>query len=321
MKREYRWAGMFLLFAAVLLLVSWVFTDDVRAVLYGIEICAFLYVVFFLGRFAAVRRKCRIMQEIRAAGGDGVERMEDPESYLEKEYQSVVSSLKAEKDRIYDEKRQREQENNEYYMMWIHQIKTPIAALRLLIQTQEYGEQRSRMESELFEIEQYAQMALHYLHLQEEGSDFVLEEYELSGIIKGAVRKYSSEFIGKKLSLELEEFSCLVVTDEKWLGIVIEQLISNCVKYTKNGGVHIYMAKEQELVIADTGIGIREEDLPRIFEKGFTGYNGHMDKRSTGIGLYLCRQIAEKLGIEIMVESEVNRGTQYHIRFLTKMKD
>ena len=180
------------------------------------------------------------------------------------------------------------------------------------------------MEQELFEIEQYAQMALHYLHLQEEGSDLVLKEYELSDIVKSAVRKYSVSFIEKRLSMEFKEFSFFVVTDQKWLEILLQQVISNSVKYTAQGGVHIYLEQKEtgsNLVIADTGIGIREEDLPRIFDRGFTGFNGRLDQHSTGIGLYLCRQIARKLGITLNVTSKVNEGTQVRIGFTAEEKE
>lgn len=323
MKREIKTACMFLLFALICLLVSWLFTGTVEVTLYGLEICAFLYVLLFLGRFAAQRRKCRMVKEVRFAKGGTVDlEAVAPESCLEEEYRKTIYVLKEEMDRIYLEKHQKERENNEYYTMWIHQIKTPIAAMRLLIRSQEQGEKRRKMEQQLFEIERYAQMALHYLHIQEAGNDFILKEYELSDIVKSAVRKYSVSFIEKKLTMDFKEFSFRVVTDEKWLEILLEQLISNSVKYTKQGSVTIsFQEEEKDLVITDTGIGILAEDLPRIFEKGFTGFNGHMDRQSTGIGLYLCRQIAEKLGIVLTVESQINKGTSFHVQFLTKMKD
>lgn len=318
MKREFKWACMFLFFAVINILVEWLFTGETEAPLYGLRICVFLYIVFLAARVFAERRKCRTMQEIRFSGGDSaLEKMAPSESFLEKEYQETIYILKEEKDRLYCEKRKQEQQNREYYTMWIHQIKTPIAAMRLLIQSQERGERRGRMEQELLAMEQYAQMALHYIHLQEEDNDLVLKEYELSDIVKRAVRKYSVVFIEKKLRMDFEEFSCPVVTDNKWLGIMMEQIISNSAKYTNQGGVHIFLRKRNELVITDTGIGIREEDLPRIFERGFTGYNGRQDRCSTGIGLYLCSQIAKKLGVQLTVDSKVNQGTSLYIGFPT----
>ncbi len=326
MKKEVFRFLEFILYALILLLVVWTYQGPLQTVVYGLEIAFFFYGIFFLARLYRNSRKKRHIRDVCASDGneEAMERMPEPDSGLEREYQTAVSFFRDQREQALQEKQRREQETNGYYRMWIHQIKTPIAAMRLLIQSQPGGEKRSRMEQELFEIEQYAQMALHYLHLQEEGSDLVLKEYELADIVKSAVRKYSVSFIEKRLSMEFEEFSFLVVTDQKWLEILLQQVISNSVKYTAQGGVHIYLEQKEtgsNLVIADTGIGIREEDLPRIFDRGFTGFNGRLDQHSTGIGLYLCRQIARKLGISLNVTSKVNEGTQVRIGFAAEEKE
>lgn len=316
MRREIKWACIFLLFSGIDVLVAWLFTGSVKEALYGIRICAFFYVVFFVIRFYAQQRRCCYIREFAKSGGDsGLEILMPPESRLEREYQDALCALKTEMDGLYSEKRRQEKANNEYYTLWIHQIKTPIAAMRLLIQSKERGESRGRMEQELFAIEQYAQMALHYLHLQGEDSDLVLKEHELSAIVKRAVRKHSVVFIEKKLTMNFEEFSCSVITDDKWFEIMMEQIISNSAKYTVRGEVHIYMKEGNQLIVADTGIGIRKEDLPRIFDRGFTGFNGRQDQCSTGIGLYLASQIAKKLGVCLTVKSEVNQGTEFCVSF------
>jgi signal transduction histidine kinase len=136
-------------------------------------------------------------------------------------------------------------------------------------------------------------------------------------MVKQAVRKYGMIFINKKITLDLEQFDCRVITDEKWLVFVLEQIISNGLKYTNQGKISIYLdpLKEQTLVIEDTGVGIRDEDINRIFERGFTGYNGRMDKKSTGIGLYLCQQVLNKLSHVITVESRIGQGTRVSISF------
>jgi signal transduction histidine kinase len=143
----------------------------------------------------------------------------------------------------------------------------------------------------------------------------VLGEYDLYSLVKQTVRKYSILFINSGLSLQLEEFEVKVLTDEKWLGFVLEQIISNSIKYTRKGTISIYLEKSAQkiLVIEDTGIGIRQEDLPRIFDRGFTGYNGRMDKKSTGIGLYLCKQIMNQLSHGIWVSSEDGKGTKFYL--------
>jgi signal transduction histidine kinase len=156
-------------------------------------------------------------------------------------------------------------------------------------------------------------MALSYLKLESSSSDYVLKKYPLDGIVKQAVRKYAKIFIRKKISLRLDELNLEVLTDEKWLGYAIEQVLSNALKYTPEGGEISICLEGQTLVVADNGIGIAAEDLPRVFDKGFTGYNGRIDKKSTGIGLYLCKRMLEKLSHSIGIESEAGRGTKVKI--------
>lgn len=203
---------------------------------------------------------------------------------------------------------------NDYYVMWTHQIKTPVAALKLLLENSGARDKSSfRMEEELFKIEQYVDMVLTFQRLESLSADLVLKECDLYEMLKRTARKFSVLFINKGLGLELQETDMRVLTDEKWFGFCLDQLVSNSVKYTKQGCVSLWAEKGEErvtLCVEDTGIGIRPEDLPRIFERGFTGYNGRMDEKSTGIGLYLCRRIFAHLGITVQVESQVAGGTK-----------
>ena len=202
----------------------------------------------------------------------------------------------------------------DYYTLWAHQIKTPIAAARLLLQA-EPAPSRTELEVELFRIEQYVQMVLGYLRLDSDSSDYVLRRYDLDAILRSCVRKYARLFILKRIELELDETHAKVLTDEKWLTFVIGQLLSNALKYTpEQGRISVTWADAtQTLTIGDTGIGIRPEDLPRVFEKGFTGHNGREQKKSTGIGLYLCRRVLGKLGHTIAITSTPGQGTQVQI--------
>ena len=152
-------------------------------------------------------------------------------------------------------------------------------------------------------------MVLTYLRLNSESTDYVIREYDLDEIIRPSVRKFAGEFIGRKLSLQYEPLHTSVITDEKWLSFVIGQVLSNALKYTPSGSISITLEPEKKLCIRDTGLGIAPEDLPRIFENGYTGYNGRMDKKASGIGLYLCRRICTKLGHSITARSEVDVGT------------
>ena len=202
----------------------------------------------------------------------------------------------------------RYQTRMEYYTLWAHQIKTPIASMRLQLQNEDSPFAR-RLTAELFRIEQYVEMAMAFLRLDSDATDYVIREQPLDPILRGAIRKFAGEFIDRRLKLQYEPVSVSVLTDEKWLSFVIEQLLSNALKYTPSGSVSLYMETPLTLCIRDTGIGIADEDLPRIFEPGFTGGNGRLDKRASGIGLYLCRRVCERLGHRIQVESAPEQGT------------
>ena len=153
-------------------------------------------------------------------------------------------------------------------------------------------------------------MVLSYIRLGSNENDFVIKEYDLDNIVRQAIRKYAPLFIRKKINLDFQPTTYKVLTDEKWLVFVIEQLLSNAIKYTNKGKISIYPLEDKKLVIEDTGIGISKEDIPRIFDKGFTGYNGRTDKKATGLGLYLCKNILDKLSHKISIESEVGVKTK-----------
>lgn len=205
-------------------------------------------------------------------------------------------------------------ERNDYYMTWTHQIKTPISAMKLLLEKSgQDGRDSFLVKEELFKIEQYAEMVLTFQRLESISSDLMLQEYDLDALLKKALRKYSVLFINKSLRLSLQETGCTVLTDEKWFVFCLEQLLSNSIKYTNQGSISLHAEISGDraiLILEDTGIGIRPEDLPRIFERGFTGYNGRLDKKSTGIGLYLCRRILTHLNITVKAESEEGAGTR-----------
>ena len=232
-----------------------------------------------------------------------------PKSLIEEDYQSIIAKLKEEAEMRASSASQDYNNMIEYYTVWAHQIKTPIAAMRLNLQSED-SESARKLMGDLNRIESYVEMVLTFLRLDSDSTDYVINEYDLDEIIKSSVRKFSREFILKKLTLNYEPVKYKCITDEKWLEFIIEQVISNAVKYTSEGGVRIYMDEPGLLVIEDTGIGISAEDLPRIFENGYTGFNGREDKRASGIGLYLCKRIADNLGHKITAESTPGVGTK-----------
>lgn len=202
----------------------------------------------------------------------------------------------------------------DYYTLWVHQIKTPIAASQLLVAEVVDRQLKQQLEQEIFKIDSYTNLVLQYLRLENFHDDLVLKQVQIEDLVKEIIRKYALFFIQKGLNVNLHDLDKEIVTDKKWLLVVIEQIISNSLKYTKEGGLEIYM-DDQELCIKDTGIGIKNSDVLRVFERGFSGYNGRLTQQSSGLGLYLSKKISEELGHQIRIESEVGKGTTVRIQF------
>jgi len=202
----------------------------------------------------------------------------------------------------------------DYYTLWVHQIKTPIAASQLLVAEVADRQLKQQLEQEIFKIDSYTNLVLQYLRLESFHDDLVLKKVPIEDLVKEIIRKYALFFIQKGLNVNLHDLDKEIVTDKKWLLVVIEQIISNSLKYTKEGGLEIYM-EGQELCIKDTGIGIKNSDVLRVFERGFSGYNGRLTQQSSGLGLYLSKKISEELGHQIRIESEVGKGTIVRIQF------
>lgn len=303
------WAlGCSLCFAAVFVL----YRIDIRAVVYPGILSMAVSLLFLIPGYLRYKRKREILKMLAWEEEDVTEHLPDVQSPLEREYQALVGRM--EKNRRASEENQVEAQKDmqDYYATWVHQIKAPIAVLRVLTQREDTKENQE-MRSELFRIEQYVDMALCYARLGKDASDLVLQEYTLDTIIRKAIRKYAGQFIRKKIRLVYSGTDERALTDEKWLSFILEQMLSNAVKYTAKGEVRIMVDDRKCLTVEDTGIGIALEDVPRIFEKGYTGYNGRMDKKSTGIGLYLVKKASEKLGHSLSVSSIPGKGSRFTI--------
>ena len=305
---RWRVLALFAVFTAVFLGLFFLYQLPVSAVVYGFLLCTFIGLIALFFDFSAFREKRRVLQGMLNEVTDTLENLPPPQNGLEADYQALLRTLFEERWQLRRKLTTRYADTVEYYTMWVHQIKNPIAAMRLLLQNEE-GAQTAELQEELQRIEQYVEMVLTYLRLDAHSTDYVIREYDLDRIVRQAVRKYASQFIRKKIHLEYEPLGVKVLTDEKWLLFVVEQLLSNALKYTKSGSVTIRLEAPKTLCIADTGIGIAPEDVPRIFEKGYTGYNGREDKRSSGIGLYLCKRICGNLHHGIFAQSAPGSGT------------
>lgn len=206
----------------------------------------------------------------------------------------------------------------QYYNIWVHQIKTPISGMNVLLQSMEPTEEVGELQNQLFSVEQYVDMALQYQKIKSTTNDFSFAEIPLNKVIRENIRKYARLFIAKKLAVRYEETALRVLTDEKWISFVLGQIITNAVKYSDKGSITISACEDERntyLSVKDEGIGISPEDLPRVFERGYTGYNGRADKKSTGIGLFLCKSVTRMLGHKIQISSEPGKGTEVTIIF------
>ena len=316
----------YLLFLGVFYLVLYLY--GVRADALGYAVFLSLVTFIVLGLFDLWRYQARIKTIGEAFRNMPYElgSLPAPLDIPEEKYQEEVRMLGERLVLQENDSRRSRQEMLDFYSLWAHQIKTPLAAMNLLLQSEEAREDKDakifqEMRMELFKTGQYVDMVLSYLRAEDMSSDLLLKEYSLDEIVRQAVRKYSGMFILKKIRLEYEPCKEIVLTDEKWLLFVLEQLLSNALKYTEKGFIRIRMEQGSPavLLIEDSGIGIQAEDLPRVFEKGFTGYNGRQDKKSTGIGLYLCRMICEKLNHTVTITSDPGKGTAVRLDLTRKV--
>lgn len=311
--KQYRYtAVVFAIYTGIFAFIFSLYSLETEAVLYAAGLCVILTAVVLALHMIVYRKKHlerrRILENIQIL--DFI--LPEPETLAEADYQEMILRLKYICNENLTEWSKERQESMDYYSTWVHQIKTPISVMRMALQAEDTEEHRE-LSAELFRIEQYVEMVLSYLRLGSETSDFVIQEYKLDDIIREVIHKYASQFVRKRIRLSYEPAELSVITDEKWLSFIIEQILSNAVKYTREGMVTITVTPQKVLKIADTGIGIAPEDIPRIFEKGFTGYNGRADKKSTGLGLYLCHLAAGRLSHKISVESEAGKGSVFSI--------
>lgn len=307
LKERWKRLLMLLLFACIFAVSFWFYRLPVRAVIYPCALCLLFGAVFVVYDMTKAYRRHKFFEELHRSNTEIISALPEPEGIVDSDYQQLISVLKEKIAEITAQTDSRIRDTVDYYTVWAHQIKTPIAAMRLTLQKEDVPEAR-RLASELSRIEQYVEMVLVFVRLGSDYSDYVFARQDIDEIIRNSVKKFASEFIDRRIRLEYDSVDIQTVTDEKWFAFVVEQLLSNALKYTREGSIKIY-SEGKVLCIKDTGIGIAPEDLPRVFDKGYTGCNGRTDRRASGLGLYLCRRICQNLGIDISISSTVGEGT------------
>ena len=319
--KQHRFALLAFVLCAVLFAATFLFYRfPLKAVLYPTVLCLVLLAGFAAADIVRTRKKHAELERIKCFDAKLADSFPEADGVLEADYQEIIHLMREQHERAEQRTEQGLREMMDYYTVWVHQIKTPIASMRLALQNEDTAESR-QLQSELGRIERYVEMVLTFLRLGADSTDYVIKEHELDDIVRGAVKKLAGDFINKKIKLEYTELDEKVLTDEKWLSFVVEQVLSNAVKYTSEGTVSIYTESPKTLCIRDTGIGIAADDLPRVFENGYTGYNGRSDKRASGIGLYLCRRVCNKLGHTISAESKACEGTVIRIGLDKKKRE
>lgn len=283
--------------------------EDGRSLLEYQLLLAFLLASFFLGMDLASAYKEYRNQLFYASGR--------PQTALEVLLFEKLALLEMDKKNRAIEEREKLNDLMDYYTLWAHQIKTPIAASSLLVGEIEDKKVKNQLEQELFKIESYVNIVLQYLRLESFHEDLVLKKENVEDLVKEIVKKYAIFFIQKGLSLNLHDLDRTIITDRKWFVVILEQVLSNSLKYTSQGGIEIYF-QEDTLYIKDSGLGIQDADLLRVFERGFSGYNGRLTQQSSGLGLYLSKKIADELGHQISIASQVGQGTTVMISFSEK---
>lgn len=293
-------------------LILYLYHALIDAISYAAILCLVILIVYFCIDYFYYCKKTKILETNLQRDDMLLLDLPQSSSLLENDYQLIINALTSELNELKQKQQHQSQEMLDYFTMWVHQIKTPIFALRLLIQAQDPA--NSEMLLQVLKIEQYVDMAMHYMKLEQISADLQIRHDNLETIVQEVIKKQATFFIQKKLTLQLDEFHLDILSDAKWLSFVLEQILSNALKYTRTGGIHIYV-QDETLYIEDSGIGIKAEDLPRIFEKGFTGHNGRQDKKASGLGLYLCARILKYLGHSIQITSKPNQGTTVMINF------
>lgn len=304
---------LFVVFIAIFFVMFYLYNLPLEALIYTGSFCFLAALIASISDYANYKESYKKLNFLEQNILNDLEDLPKSLDIRIDYYHKIIEKLYEELEKLTQENRQKNTDMVDYYSMWVHQIKTPIAAMNFLLDNEEVDQKI--LQQELFKIERYVEMVLTYIRLDSISSDYVITKINLDEVVKDSVKKYATIFINKKIKLNYVSHETMVISDKKWLSFAFEQILGNSVKYSSTGGEITIETCENKLVIEDNGMGIKEEDLPRIFEKGFTGFNGRYEKKSSGLGLYLCKKTLDKLGHHIEISSKVGEGTKIEITF------
>lgn len=285
-KNEIAIVTLILLLFAV---IFFVFSLSMSALLLGIAIVLFIMLIYWWISYLGFQKQVNLKHKIEVLEEELFETKK-----RQAEYQKDIES---------------------YFLTWVHQIKTPITATQLLLERNEHNVV-NQVRQEIVQIDNYTSLALSYLKLLNEASDMSISEVKIDELIKPLIMKYRVHFIEQNTKIHYQSVDDNVLTDAQWASILIEQLLNNALKYARGKDIWInFNSETKQLYIKDNGIGISQADLPKIFDKGYSGYNGSLNESSSGIGLFIVKHISQHLNLNVEVESKLNSGTQFTIDF------
>ncbi|MCE3022033.1 sensor histidine kinase [Staphylococcus pasteuri] len=285
-KNEIAIVTLILLLFAV---IFFVFSLSMSALLLGIAIVLFIMLIYWWISYLGFQKQVNLKHKIEVLEEELFETKK-----RQAEYQKDIES---------------------YFLTWVHQIKTPITATQLLLERNEHNVV-NQVRQEIVQIDNYTSLALSYLKLLNEASDMSISEVKIDELIKPLIMKYRVHFIEQNTKIHYQSVDDNVLTDAQWSSILIEQLLNNALKYARGKDIWInFNSETKQLYIKDNGIGISQADLPKIFDKGYSGYNGSLNESSSGIGLFIVKHISQHLNLNVEVESKLNSGTQFTIDF------
>ena len=269
---------------AIYFIVCYLNNVDIRVFIQGFEICLIVFFIYLVIKYFDFQKEL-----------SNDEKIEELETQIENMRNDYISWQK---------------DIQEYFSMWVHQIKTPITCLEILT------EDNKEMKMQLKSIDNYTNMAINYLKLNLHEKDMDISAVDVDNLLNMLIKKYSLLFINSHISLDFRKNGLKCITDSKWLSVLLEQILSNAIKYSENSQIIVDSFKKDNsivILIEDYGIGIPEEDINRIFDKGYSGFNGRLKQKSSGLGLYLAKSIADKLDIRLKVDSTVGQGSKFYV--------
>lgn len=269
---------------AIYFIVCYLNNVDIRVFIQGFEICLIVFFIYLVIKYFDFQKEL-----------SNEEKIEELEKQIESLRNDYISWQK---------------DIQEYFSMWVHQIKTPITCLEILT------EDNKEMKMQLKLIDNYTNMAINYLKLNLHEKDMDISAVDVDNLLNMLIKKYSLLFINSHISLDFRKNGLKCITDSKWLSVLLEQILSNAIKYSENSQIILDSFKKDNsvvILIEDYGIGIPEEDINRIFDKGYSGFNGRLKQKSSGLGLYLAKSISDKLDIRLKVDSTVGQGSKFYI--------